>query len=97
MFSAKRLKNSVFLGIITYPEYLFLLTLLTSKWMFCSFLVQKNDRVFLSKSCIAITILFSYSSVCTLESSRGLDVAFRMLDLDGNATLGKAEFQEVDT
>lgn len=30
-----------------------------------------------------------------LESSHGLNVAFRMLDLDGNATLGRAEFQEV--
>lgn len=30
-----------------------------------------------------------------LESSHGLNVAFRMLDLDGNATLGITEFQEV--
>ncbi|XP_028409285.1 calcium uptake protein 2, mitochondrial-like isoform X2 [Dendronephthya gigantea] len=46
-------------GIITYPEYLFLLTLLT-------------------------------------KSSHGLNVAFRMLDLDGNATLGKTEFQALE-
>ncbi|CAB4039281.1 calcium uptake 3, mitochondrial-like, partial [Paramuricea clavata] len=29
-------------------------------------------------------------------SSHGLHVAFRMLDLDGNATLGRTEFQELE-
>lgn len=53
-------------------------------------------RSLLPRSLYVISVLLQLRVLCLkLESSHGLNVAFRMLDLDGNATLGRAEFQEV--
>lgn len=65
-------------GIISYTEYLFLLSILTSK--FCNIEVYQFVRV-----------LFD-SSIWITEPQSGFEIAFNMFDTDGNQRVDKNEF-----
>lgn len=65
-------------GIVSYTEYLFLLSILTSKFIFFWFY------------CIIFHILMNIFEI--LEPKSGFQIAFNMFDTDGNQRVDKNEF-----
>lgn len=76
--SSKMFRNQRDKGIISYTEYLFLLSVLTSKFIQNYFLFQ---ILLNEKHCFYI-----------LEPKSGFQIAFNMFDTDGNQRVDKNEF-----
>lgn len=72
-------------GIISYTEYLFLLSILTSKLLRCLKAVWFGLRWLICGSILSL-------SLCLTEPKSGFQIAFNMFDTDGNQRVDKNEF-----
>lgn len=79
----------LFAGIISYTEYLFLLSILTSKYL------PPNN--YLLKSEFQLTKLILFRFLCFSEPETGFLIAFNMFDTDGNQRVDKEEFLVVSS
>lgn len=93
-----------FSGIISYTEYLFLLCILTSEYMFslyCFCHSNHHETLRYKQHAFTCSSAFCSYQVSTfviphfLEPHAGFRIAFNMFDADGNEMVDKREFMVV--